>query len=208
MYFQKEAHPMLTSFVIANPQRCLGCFTCMAACSVGHQQQGLQARPRLQITYSPVGTMPVQCHQCEDAPCALVCPVRAIEIEDGLVRLNEVNCIGCKMCVLACPFGAITVDGTASAGGPPGAHPPAGYDESQDGSTHPLLAWLAGQKTVAVKCDLCYSGTEGPACVRFCPTKALQLVSGEQVERTAKLKRIDAVTNAAALLGEQSAVPV
>ena len=59
---------MLTSFVIANPQRCLGCFTCMAACSVEHQQQGLQARPRLQITYSPVGTMPVQCHQCEDAP--------------------------------------------------------------------------------------------------------------------------------------------
>ena len=108
---------MLTSFVIANPQRCLGCFTCMAACSVGHQQQGLQACPRLQITYSQVGTMPVQCHQCEDAPCALVCPVRAIEIEDGMVRLNEVNCIGCKMCVLACPFGAITVDGTAPASG-------------------------------------------------------------------------------------------
>ncbi len=195
---------MLTSFVIANPQRCLGCFTCMAACSVGHQQQGLQACPRLQITYSQVGTMPVQCHQCEDAPCALVCPVRAIEIEDGMVRLNEVNCIGCKMCVLACPFGAITVDGTAPASGGRPLGAPAGANESLDGPAHPLLAWLAGQKTVAVKCDLCYSGTDGPACVRFCPTKALQLVSGEQVERSVKLKRIDAVISTASLLGEQS----
>lgn len=196
---------MLTSFVIANPQRCLGCFTCMAACSVGHQQQGLQARPRLQITYSQAGTMPVQCHQCEDAPCALVCPVRAIEIEEGMVRLNEVNCIGCKMCVLACPFGAITMDGTAPAnsGRPLGA--PAGDNEYRDGAPHPLLAWLAGQKAVAIKCDLCYTGADGPACVRHCPTEALQLVSGDQVERSVKLKRIDAVASAASLPGEQRA---
>ena len=115
-----------------------------------------------------------------------------------MVRLNEVNCIGCKMCVLACPFGAITVDGTA----------PAGADESLclEGThpAHPLLAWLAGQKTVAVKCDLCYAGADGPACVRFCPTKALQLVSGEQVGRSVKLKRIDAVTSTASLLASRT----
>lgn len=40
-----------------------------------------------------------------------------------------------------------------------------------------LLKWNIGQKTVAVKCDLCYFRSEGPACVIACPHKALSLVT-------------------------------
>ena len=40
-----------------------------------------------------------------------------------------------------------------------------------------LLKWNVGQKTVAVKCDLCYFRPEGPACVIACPHKALILVN-------------------------------
>jgi len=42
-----------------------------------------------------------------------------------------------------------------------------------------LLKWNIGQKTVAVKCDLCYFRPEGPACVIACPHKALHLVTDE-----------------------------
>lgn len=183
---------MLNSFVIANPNRCLGCYTCVVACSAAHRKSGLQAAPRLHITYSPRGTMPVQCRHCEDAPCAVVCPVNAIEIRDGMVSMKEQACIGCKMCALVCPFGAITMNGTF----PPSIPKPAGQVQS-------LLAWLAGQKTVAIKCDLCCSSTDGPQCVKVCPTKALQLIAGDQVERLIKLKRISSVAVVDSILNEE-----
>lgn len=173
---------MLNSFVLADPNRCLGCYTCMAACSVAHSRSGLQAGPRLHITYSPQGTMPVQCRHCEDAPCAYVCPVNAIEVGDGMVLVKEEACIGCKMCALACPFGAITMDGT----------PPPSVTERST-RLRSLLAWLAGKKAVANKCDLCYSCADEPQCIRVCPTKALRLITGEQLERLSKLKRAGSV---------------
>lgn len=42
-----------------------------------------------------------------------------------------------------------------------------------------VLNWSIGQKTVAVKCDLCYFREDGPACVIACPHRALSLVTEE-----------------------------
>jgi len=42
-----------------------------------------------------------------------------------------------------------------------------------------LLAWNIGQKSVAVKCDLCYFREQGPACVEACPHKALVLIDDQ-----------------------------
>lgn len=56
--------------------------------------------------------MPVQCRHCEDAPCLKVCPVQAISQVDGAVQLNEGLCIGCNLCAVACPFGAIGSSGS------------------------------------------------------------------------------------------------
>nr|VXZ81280.1 Hydrogenase-4 component A [Klebsiella pneumoniae] len=52
------------------------------------------------------------CHHCEDAPCATVCPVNAIQRVDGAVQLNESLCVSCKLCGIACPFGAIEFSGS------------------------------------------------------------------------------------------------
>ena len=203
---------MLNRFVIADPNKCIGCYTCMAGCVVKHEQAGLQAYPRLQVTHTRAGTMPIQCHHCDDPACAAVCPVKAISVQNQSVQINETLCIGCKMCSLACPFGAITPHGTL----PPSLQETGTFEQhrfnaeprwpvplyGQSGQMtelHPILAWSIGQKAVAVKCDLCQSSADGPECVRLCPTNALRLVESEDIERLSKNKRSSAVAEAAAL---------
>ena len=51
----------------------------------------------------------VPCRHCEDAPCANVCPSGAISRVNGAVYVEQALCIGCKSCMLACPFGAMQV---------------------------------------------------------------------------------------------------
>jgi Fe-S-cluster-containing dehydrogenase component len=54
--------------------------------------------------------IPMTCQQCEDAPCLNVCPVKAISRNDefGRVSVDQDICIGCRSCVSACPFGAMS----------------------------------------------------------------------------------------------------
>ena len=53
---------------------------------------------------------PLSCFHCENAPCMNSCPTGAIEREDtGAVIIKDELCIGCKLCFLACPFGAISI---------------------------------------------------------------------------------------------------
>lgn len=99
-------------FVIADSTVCIGCRTCEAACSETHRQHGLQAMPRLQVMRNEKESAPQMCHHCEDAPCATVCPVNAIQRVDGAVQLNESLCVSCKLCGIACPFGAIEFSGS------------------------------------------------------------------------------------------------
>ena len=58
-------------------------------------------------------TVPILCRHCDDSPCATVCPVHAITHINDTIQLNESLCIGCKLCGIACPFGAITQHGSA-----------------------------------------------------------------------------------------------
>jgi hydrogenase-4 component A len=181
----------MNRFVIANPGRCIGCNTCMAACSSVHRAVGLQAMPRLTVTRTFGITAPVLCRHCEDAPCARVCPVDAIKLAGDQVELNEQKCIGCKMCAIACPFGAITPSGTPVSGvaGIKVGHP------TESAALDPLLAWSIGVKTVAVKCDLCSFQKAGPECVRVCPTDALGVVNDINESSAAK-RRASATVNA------------
>lgn len=183
----------MNRFVIAEPGRCIGCNTCMAACTLVHRVQGLQAAPRLTVTRTESATAPIVCRHCEDAPCARVCPVDAIKRADGAVMLDEKTCIGCKMCAIACPFGAITPSGTPISGvvGYRMPHP------THSAALDPLLAWDLGVKAVAVKCDLCSFQSSGPECTRVCPTNALALVDGDLLDRAADDKRLAAAAAAA-----------
>ncbi|MFH1194642.1 MAG: 4Fe-4S dicluster domain-containing protein [bacterium] len=50
----------------------------------------------------------VYCRQCEDAFCVSACPKDALEhLESGVIKRWNMRCVGCKSCVLACPFGTI-----------------------------------------------------------------------------------------------------
>ncbi|EJW12575.1 Formate hydrogenlyase subunit 2 [Rhodovulum sp. PH10] len=175
----------MNRFVIAEPGRCIGCNTCMAACTAVHRGQGLQAHPRLTVTRTADATAPIVCRHCEDAPCARVCPVDAITLSGDAVLLDEKLCIGCKMCALACPFGAIAPSGTPITGvaGTGVVHP------TRAAALDPLLAWDIGVKSVAVKCDLCGFQESGPECVRVCPTTALAVVDGDTLRRVGDDKR-------------------
>jgi hydrogenase-4 component A len=194
----------VNSFVIADSRRCIGCFACQAACVENHRRVGLQAFPRLMVTYTPEGTMPVQCRQCDDAPCAVVCPVKAILSKANSVQLNESLCIGCKMCGLACVFGVVLPGGTPipaqgynigqySYVNTPYQSEPMHLREMNEQDFLSLLAWHLGQKKVAIKCDLCFFDDEGPACVRACPHKALSLIDGQAPEDAGRVNQMKAV---------------
>lgn len=158
------------AIVFSDAGKCLGCHSCELSCAIAHggcglheaAVRGLTLRPRNRVVAAAGATMPVQCRQCEDAPCAFACPSGAIVQQDGRVVIREKNCVGCKVCVMVCPFGAITVKAEA--------------DARPDGRTN------AG---VARKCDLCAdTGREVPACVEACPTKAISLVDLEELRQS------------------------
>jgi len=157
----------INKFVIANPEVCIGCATCMSACYNSAYERGKLAVPRLHVTRTKSGVMPNQCRQCDDAPCANVCPVGALRIGKDSIELYEEICIGCKMCTLACPFGAIQAQ--------------AEFMPSVDYLFEPILNLglesEIGAKSIAVKCDLCEGRNDGPACVEACPTGALMFVN-------------------------------
>lgn len=185
----------MNRFVIADSDRCIGCHTCEAACSEQHRQQGLQTQPRLSVTFNHQYSAPQLCRQCEDAPCAQVCPVNAITRSDDAIQLNESLCVSCKLCGIACPFGAITFAGSRPQGIAPGCYTPlAAAPPVQPAGISPFLDWSNGLRAVAVKCDLCHFDEQGPACVRTCPTNALKLIDSHDVERASQRKRQLAVS--------------
>ena len=102
-------------FVVADPIKCIGCRTCMIACVVEHSEENIfhkkhedvNFHPKLEVVKNAQVSAPIQCRQCEDAPCAKACPQNAISRVNNAIVVDEKKCIGCKNCMLACPFGAI-----------------------------------------------------------------------------------------------------
>jgi len=62
--------------------------------------------------YAQLVHFPKSCLHCEDAPCVTVCPTGASykRVEDGIVLVNESDCIGCGLCAWSCPYGARELD--------------------------------------------------------------------------------------------------
>lgn len=101
----------MNQFIMADAAKCIGCRTCEAACAVSHQDptSAHAFTPRIRVVKGGSFTTAVGCHQCEDAPCANVCPTHAIRRTAGAWLVDQTRCIGCKSCMLACPFGAMQV---------------------------------------------------------------------------------------------------
>lgn len=167
-------------FVQSDAEKCIGCRTCELACASAHAEVAAltagaavgRVIPRLFVMVGPGATAPVQCHHCEDAPCRNVCQMSAISRIAGRTVVDTAKCIGCKLCLMACPFGAIEFLPQ-----PPGTMP-------IYGSAVPPTAHWAGRQTFrANNCDLCNTRATGPACVASCPEKALELIDAAASRR-------------------------
>ena len=97
-------------------EKCLGCHTCELACAIAHSEsKDIEAmmlageKPGYRIHVESYGprSIPLNCQHCEEPACALACPTGAVHRKP--VLFDEERCIGCSMCVQACPFGAITM---------------------------------------------------------------------------------------------------
>ncbi|HVJ05612.1 MAG TPA: 4Fe-4S dicluster domain-containing protein [Candidatus Saccharimonadales bacterium] len=160
--------------IYANADKCLGCHSCELACAVAHGDgtdlmtsvvNSRPLHPRNRVVVADDITLPMQCRQCEDAPCTFVCPTGACRQSNGQILISEKNCIGCKQCAMVCPFGAITVC-----------------------SDEPVSEDSCTNRGVAKKCDLCTdwrakNGKADTACVEACPTKAIRLVNLKEYRR-------------------------
>jgi carbon-monoxide dehydrogenase iron sulfur subunit len=99
-----------------NYEKCTGCRQCELVCSVFHDGVSNPSRSRINIIkWESEGLyVPMSCQQCEDAPCMSVCPVKAIHRHSELdyVKVDYDVCIGCRLCVAVCPFGAMNYNPT------------------------------------------------------------------------------------------------
>lgn len=97
-------------------QLCNGCGDCATACL-----EQLRQRPAETGTHSATRVKALGkgslfwlaiCRQCEEAPCVDACITGALQQNEAqqIVELDEETCVGCGMCVMACPFGAVWLD--------------------------------------------------------------------------------------------------
>ena len=109
--------------------------------------------------------MPVQCHQCDNAPCVKVCPIEATWKEpDGIVVVDYDWCVGCRYCEAACPYHARRFNWQK---------PEIPTDEIQ--TEQALLSNRIRPVGVMEKCTFCLHRTRKgrlPACLEACPTGA------------------------------------
>ncbi|MBL0057552.1 MAG: 4Fe-4S dicluster domain-containing protein [Elusimicrobia bacterium] len=155
--------------VLVDLSRCIGCRSCMRACQRANDLNAPQEwmdidhlDRRLDLTYNQwtvvnrEGIEPSilrhvkrQCMHCLEPACVSVCPVAALaQTEQGPVIYRESRCIGCRYCMVACPFEV------------------------------PRFEWNNGLTPVIGKCQFCaqerlFKGLP-PGCSEACPTGALK----------------------------------
>lgn len=93
------------------PEKCSGCRQCSIACSVKHFGECNPKAGAISIVRDDFDRFELQfvCMQCDEPKCASACMTNALyKDEDGIVKRNDDKCIGCRMCVAACPYAAIS----------------------------------------------------------------------------------------------------
>ena len=97
--------------IIVNVDRCAGCFACAVACKEENQvAPGIfweKIKCDENVRDNVINWFRMSCMHCDDPACMKVCPMKAIHKgPHGEVLVDQQKCIGCKMCMAACPYGA------------------------------------------------------------------------------------------------------
>ncbi len=141
-------------------ERCSGCKRCELACIEEHSEEknyalamlsSQEPKTRIYVESLSDRPVPIVCRHCEEPLCVSACMAGCMQkdLESGIVNNigYEQKCVGCWMCVMACPYGVINTSFAAS--------------ERQENAF-----------SQALKCDLCPE-REIAACVEACPNDAL-----------------------------------
>jgi molybdopterin-containing oxidoreductase family iron-sulfur binding subunit len=165
---------------------CIGCRKCSEACHKENNHDRASGQSYIRVLEMDQGSldlahgdstydhpvpapgkfyMPVQCHQCENAPCVKVCPVEATwQEKDGIVVVDYNWCIGCRYCEAACPYHARRFNWQQAEVPAAEINPDQGY-----------LSNRMRPQGVVEKCHFCLHRTRKgklPACLEACPTGA------------------------------------
>ncbi len=99
--------------MVIDLRKCVGCDACTIACKAENvtppgvvytlvMKEEVGKYPNVRKRF-----LPRPCMQCQKPPCVQVCPVQATyKRPDGIVVIDYEDCIGCKYCLNACPYGA------------------------------------------------------------------------------------------------------
>ncbi len=193
-----------------NLDRCIGCHTCANACKMQNNvpdgmlwnrvlTEGCDVIVGAVCTYPDLSRtyVPLACQHCENPACMKVCPTGATYKDDaGRVEIEYDRCIGCRMCMAACPFNARVFNWE---------------DPQRDGGFNWGDARVPVRtRGVMEKCTLCRERTdegEAPMCVVCCPTHAR--VFGDLDDPTSELAQLrsKAGSNVHLLLEEKGTKP-
>jgi tetrathionate reductase subunit B len=110
-------HPAVRWGLLIDTTKCAeGCTDCVTAChtenGLGTPQRSTDAQWIRKIEIKEVKTgrqasVPVMCQHCAEPPCVDVCPTGAsFKRADGIVLVDRHSCIGCRYCMMACPYKA------------------------------------------------------------------------------------------------------
>ena len=155
--------------------KCDGCQSqesppqCTMACIEGHfAPQPMEWIEIYEAELAGGGTqfIPTPCQQCENPPCVKVCPVGAtFPNPEGTVLIDQERCIGCRICMAACPY-----DRRFFNWGTPPVPPEAALSDYNPDHQAPAT------RGTVMKCDFCpemaRDGTL-PYCIQACPNDAI-----------------------------------
>jgi molybdopterin-containing oxidoreductase family iron-sulfur binding subunit len=161
--------------MIIDLRRCDGCQSidsppqCTLACIEGHlAPEPMEWIEVFEAELEGEGTrfLPTPCQHCQNPPCVNVCPVAAtFSTPEGLVLIDQDRCIGCRICMAACPY-----DRRFFNWGEPPVPPEARLAD------YDLEVQTPARKGTVMKCDFCpdmvRAGTL-PYCIQACPNDAI-----------------------------------
>jgi tetrathionate reductase subunit B len=187
--------------MVVDLDKCDGCRICETTCRIENNVPYFN-EPRYDAYWLRVAEIeqelpgaqkrpvPLMCQHCEDPPCVHVCVTQASFIrEDGIVLVDEHRCIGCRYCVIACPYRARSII----------------FKENDTWTNKNVPKIMVG---VATKCNLCVHRVDvgqKPACVDSCPNNAL--IFGNMLDPDSEIGKLLANEHLQALRPEKMVRP-